>query len=587
MRGLFAELKRRNVVRVGIAYAIVAWLLVQIVVSVEEPLSLPAWTDTLVIVLLAIGFFVALILAWAYELTPNGVKRTKMVPLTESAAGLTGRKLDFAIIGLLVIAVAAMFADNYIFDDADSPGIAPSIAVLPFVDMSPDGDQEYFGDGIAEELLNELVRLDGLRVAGRTSSFAFKGTNANHETIAEALDVATILEGSIRKDGDKVRITAQLINASDGYHIWSETYDRDLQNIFAIQEEIATSVAGELGVRLGVGGVNAFHGAGTSNVDAYEAYLQGLTGSGDDRVRHLLRATELDPNYSAAWSQLGLVTAGRQWRANPEDVAEHIEQGYFYVMRALELDPESAQSVSLLGTIYYSRREWLHGEDAHLRAIEMRSDHSNLSQYGYLLLRAGRLESALNQFELAEAAEPLIGPEGFRLYIALAQERRDDAYDALAWAPEHRKSERQLLLLLHDRDTEGLEAWVEALPQADISRRVLFSPIFQALDSPEAILSRLREVYADDTSRWPGKLHDIAVLAAYFGDPEFAFQAFGEELRFTSARQGTLWLPLMSDLRRLPEFKQLAVDLNLVEYWRASGWADLCRPLGDSDFECF
>ena len=179
MASVWQELRRRNVVRVGVGYAIVAWLLVQVIVSVEGPLNLPAWTDTLVIVLLAVGLVVALILAWAYELTPQGIKRTKMVPLPDSVAKMSGRKVYFVIIGLLVLAVGVMFVDNYIHDDADDlfeEAEAPSIAVLPFADMSPNGDQEYFGDGIAEELLNELVRLDGLRVAGRTSSFSFKGT---------------------------------------------------------------------------------------------------------------------------------------------------------------------------------------------------------------------------------------------------------------------------------------------------------------------------------------------------------------------------------------------------------------------------
>ncbi|MGI9260548.1 MAG: tetratricopeptide repeat protein [Woeseiaceae bacterium] len=586
MTSVWQELKRRNVVRVGIGYAIVAWLLVQIVVSVEGPLNLPGWTDTLVIVLLAIGFIVALILAWAYELTPQGVKRTKLVPLSDSGASLMGRRLDFAIIGLLVMAVGFMFVDNYLYDGAELPSEAPSIAVLPFVDMSPEGDQEYFGDGIAEELLNELVRLDGLRVAGRTSSFTFKGTNANHDAIAAALNVASILEGSIRKDGNRVRITAQLINAADGYHLWSETYDRELENVFTIQEQIATSVAGELGIRLGVGGVNAFHGAGTNNIDAYEAYLQGMASSGDERIRLLEQATQLDPGYSAAWSLLGLATAGQQWSFNPEEASGLKELGYSYVLRAVELDPESAQSTSLLGTVLYAKGEWMRGEAAHRRAIALRSDYSNLSQYGHLLMRAGRSSAALKQYELAEAAEPLVGPEGLRLYIALAQGRFDDARKALAWTSPGRASPRALLILLNERDSGGIAAWVDALPPAEISRRVLFSPVMEVFQSPDAVLSKLREVYSDDSSKWPSKLHDIALLAAYFGDPEFALQAIGEEMRYTTVRAGALWFPIMSDVRRMTGFKQLVADLNLVEYWRASEWADLCRPLGDDDFEC-
>lgn len=589
MNSIWQELKRRNVVRVGIGYAIVAWLLVQIIVSVEEPLNLPAWTDTLVIVLLAIGFFVALILAWAYELTPQGVKRTKLVPLSESIAGFTGRKLDFVIIALLVLALGFMFVDNYVVEDAERVADAASIAVLPFVDMSPEGDQEYFGDGIAEELLNELVRLDGLRVAGRTSSFAFKGTNANHAEIARALDVATILEGSIRKDGNRIRVTAQLINASDGYHLWSETFDREFENIFEIQEEIATSVAGALGVRLGVGGVNAFHGAGTSNIEAYDTYLRAIAYSSyrDERGRLLERAIQLDPNYSAAWSQLGLHTGGSQWWSNPEEAPELKERAYEYVLRAVELDPESAQSTSLLGTILYAKKEWIRAEQTALRALSLNADRSNLSQYGHLLMRAGRSADALEQYEKAEAVEPLGGElEGLRVYPTLAQGRFADARAALAWTPPTQLGHRSLVILFNERDAAGIRTWVEALPPTDTAGRVLFSPAMDQFESPESVLSLLRDVYADEDNRWPSKLHDIALFAAYFGDPEFALQTIGEELRLTSVRQGTIWTPLMSDVRRLPGFKQLVTDLNLVEFWRTSGWADFCHPLGEEDFEC-
>jgi TolB-like protein len=550
-------------------------------------------------VLLAIGFIVALILAWAYELTPQGVKRTKTVPLSDSVARMTGRKLDFAIIGLLALAVGVMFVDNYIHDDADSAAGATvdlldeaealSIAVLPFVDMSPNRDQEYFGDGIAEELLNELVRLDGLRVAGRTSTFSFKGTNANHKTIAEALNVATILEGSVRKDGERVRITAQLINAADGYHLWSDTYDRELVDIFAIQEEIATSVSGALGVRLGVGGVNAFQGAGTRNIDAYEAYLQGIKSQGDDRLRLLEQATQLDPNYSAAWSQLGLYTGSvQQWYSSPGEAPEFLERAYSYVLRAVELDPRSAQSTSLLGTILYSRKDWIGGEVAHLKALSLLSDRPNLAQYGNLLMRAGRSAAALKQWEKAEAVEPLGGqPYIYRVYVALAQGRFSDARELLAWFANHRLiTQFRLSIALNEGDSEEIKATLAAMPSTVISTTAFYGSVLSAFDTPEMVLSILREVYADQSRRWPSKLHDIALLAAYFDDPEFALRAIGEEVRYTSSRQQVLWYPMMSEVRQLPGFKELVTDLNLVAYWRASGWADLCRPLGNDDFEC-
>ena len=586
MASLWDELKRRNVVRVGIAYAIVAWLLVQIIVSIEEPLNLPSWTDTLVIVLLALGFVVALILAWAYELTPQGVVRTKAVPLPDSVARLTGRRLDFAIIGLLLTAVIVLLLDGNIDRGGVPPAEAPSIAVLPFVDMSPEGDQEYFGDGIAEELLNELVALEGLRVAGRTSSFSFKGSTEDIRSIGEALNVGTILEGSVRKDRDQIRITAQLINVSDGYHIWSETFDRQLEDVFAIQYEIASAVTGALGVRLGVGGVNAFHGAGTAKVDAYEVYLRAMASRGVERIRLLEQATRLDPEYSAAWSKLGLAVAGSQWDATPEEAPALKVRGYELVLRALELDETSAQSHSLHGTMLYSQRDWIRGEAAHRTAMSLRADRDSLSQYGHLLMRSGRLSDAKAQYDKAETAEPVFEGEGFRVYIALAEGRTADAREALLWAPENRRRERELLIHLSARDTDGLAEWLAGGPPASIEMTALFSRIRSVLDSPEAAVSILRDVHADQTALWPSKLHDIAVLAAFFGAPEFALQVVGEEVRFTSVRQGSLWLPVMSDVRRLPGFKELVTDLNLVEFWRASGWADACRPVGENDFEC-
>jgi TolB-like protein len=472
--------------------------------------------------------------------------------------------------------------------------VRQSIAVLPFADMSPNGDQEYFGDGIAEELINELVRLDGLRVAGRTSSFSFKGTNENLNAIAEALNVGAILEGSIRKDGDSIRITAQLINAADGYHLWSDTYDRELADIFAIQEEIATSVSGALGVRLGVGGVNSFQGAGTRNVEAYEAYLQGLGSDHDESIRFLERATQLDPNYSAAWSQLGLKAGGKQWISNPEEAPEIMERAYVFALRAVELDPESAQSTSLLGTILYARNDWIGGEVAHLKALSLLSDRPNLGQYGHLLMRSGRSAAALEQYEKAEAVEPLRGrPVGYRVYVALAQGRFADAREVLTWSAETQKRRQRsrigphrLSIALNEGDSEEIKAIMAAMPPMAISTTALYSPVLSVFDSTEMVLSTLRATYADNGSRWPSKLHDIALLAAYFGDPELALQTIGEEARNTIVRFQAVWYPMMSEVRQLPGFKELVTDLNLVAYWRASGWADLCQPLGDDDFEC-
>jgi TolB-like protein len=233
------------VFRVAATYVVASWLIIQVVSAVNTPLNLPEWFETVVVVLLAIGFPIALLFAWAFDLTPDGIKLTPPSDAAAKQAG--GSKLDYILVGALIIVAAVTIWGQVpsapVGDLSRSSGVAQdqSIAVLPFVDMSPDGDQEYFGNGIAEELLNELTRLEGLRVAGRTSSFSYKQSNEDLQTIGEVLRVTSILEGSIRKDGANVRITAQLINVADGYHIWSETFDRELTDIFAIQEQIAVS----------------------------------------------------------------------------------------------------------------------------------------------------------------------------------------------------------------------------------------------------------------------------------------------------------------------------------------------------------
>jgi len=256
----FSELKRRNVFRVGIAYAVTAWILLQVADLVLENLSAPPIVMKVFMLALAIGFPVALIFAWAFELTPEGIKLEKDVDRSKSITHVTAQRMNRNIIIALAIAVVLLLVDKFTpdIDTGAEPATArvesaaapapqaeeeeKSIAVLPFVDMSPNGDQGYFADGISEEILNVLVKTHTLKVAGRTSSFQFRGRSEDLRTIGEQLGVENILEGSIRKANNRVRITAQLVKASDGFHLWSETYDRDLTDIFAIQDEIARAI---------------------------------------------------------------------------------------------------------------------------------------------------------------------------------------------------------------------------------------------------------------------------------------------------------------------------------------------------------
>ena len=287
----FEELKRRNVIRVAIAYGVASWFILQLADVVLENIGAPGWVMQTVMLVLAAGFPLAVIFAWAFEMTPEGIKKEKDVDRTQSITSTTGRKLDRMIIGILTVTVAYLLIDKLVLQDSvpvpaetaqsvpvdtEAPvDTGPSVAVLPFVNMSGDADNEYFSDGLTETLLHMLAQLPELRVAARTSSFAFKGKDVGIEEISKTLGVAHILEGSVQKAGNRVRITAQLIRADDGFHVWSQNYDRTLEDIFAIQDEIAKDVAGVLDAKLLDGGVQFGH-IETSNVGAYDIYLRAL-----------------------------------------------------------------------------------------------------------------------------------------------------------------------------------------------------------------------------------------------------------------------------------------------------------------------
>ena len=334
MSSFFAELKRRNVVRVAVLYGVVSWLILQVSDVAMPALGLPEWSITLVLYFLAIGFPIALIFAWAFELTPDGLKRTKEVDPRSSVTPATGQKINTLIIGVLSAALIFVVIDSYVLDrDRDTaagqandeseeetsprtiePTGAPaltSIAVLPFVDMSPNKDQEYFTDGISEELLNLLAKIQDFKVAGRTSSFAFKGQNQDLRVIGDKLGVSTILEGSVRKQEDRIRVTAQLVKVDDGYHLWSDTYDRQLDDVFAIQDEIATEVVAALKqTLLGENDRIVIASArSTENTEAYTAYLRGKHMMQDrtadglyKALREFRHATQVDPDFAPAWA---------------------------------------------------------------------------------------------------------------------------------------------------------------------------------------------------------------------------------------------------------------------------------------------
>ena len=418
---VFVELKRRNVFRVGIAYAITSWALLQVIDVVAPILELPDWAPKLVLVLLGIGLFPALIFAWAFELTPEGLKREKDVERSESITAATGRKLDRIIIGVLSVAIVLLLVERYTNDEpaSRSAELGRSIAVLPFVNMSSDPEQEYFSDGITEEILNSLAAVRELKVAGRTSSFAFKGQNDDLRRIGETLGVENILEGSVRKSGQTVRITAQLIQVDDGFHLWSETYDRKLTDVFEIQEEIATEILAQLRATLLEEEAEALAPQATSP-EVYDRYLlarQRLYNRSraaiESAVEILDEAIALDPGYAPALAQRGIATlflSDRSYGSIPE--AEAQRQGKRYVDQALEIDPQLAEAWAGLG-LYYTNRQSEHEAaiEALTKALDLNPNLIDASNWLYVVLSGiGENVAARDLIEHMIDKDPLYKP---------------------------------------------------------------------------------------------------------------------------------------------------------------------------------
>ena len=434
----FAELKRRKVFQVAAVYGAGMFGVLQGADILVQALHLPESLVTLAAVLGLLGFPVALFVAWVFERSPDGLVRTedaapgeltqiiaappaKRWPVGLAAAGGTALLMASAwlVLGRPVATVAGdgATAGGGAADVAGVPG-APvtasdlSIAVLPFEDMSEAGDKEYFSDGLSEELIDALARVDNLQVAARTSSFAFKGGSADIRTIADSLGVANVLEGSVRASGDRLRITAQLIQASDGFHLWTETYDRELTDVFEVQEEIAEAIATAL-----LGTLGLEHGADFSvartDIEAYEQYLLGrafVSQRGEALHRaedHFRAALAIDSMYAPAWGGLAEVYALYPYYASV-DFEESLASSEEAARRALALDPNSANAHVALGSVLRERRQWKDAERELRRAVQLAPEsseaHGELSQY---LLAVGDFEGAMDAARRSLALDPL------------------------------------------------------------------------------------------------------------------------------------------------------------------------------------
>ncbi len=413
------ELKRRKVIRVGSAYIAVGWGLVQVIAEFGSGLNLPAWFNNAFIVFVLAGFPLALLLAWAFEVTPDGVTTTSSASADTPQPRL--QVVDFALLGAMVVVVGIVAAG--LFRDASAPTVAlpaaeepPSIAVLPFADMSDTGDQAYFSDGLSEEIMNVLAKVDGLKVASRTSAFSFKDSGKSVPEIASVLGVAHVLDGSVRKSGENLRITAQLVRAEDGFYLWSETYDRRLDDVFAIQDDVAKRILEAMELFVGAGAAQLAVERG--DITAFDLVLQAREASSSystdalESAAVLYReAINIDPEYAPAYIGLAtilMLNSDAPGGSGTRRAKEALEEAWPFLKRGRELAPDDPKGWLALALYYQYGGEFDAAEAAYQRAAEIQPN-IGLNNYALLLRSMRRLQEAIAVLEDELELDPASG----------------------------------------------------------------------------------------------------------------------------------------------------------------------------------
>jgi TolB-like protein len=615
----FEELKRRNVIKVAVAYVVVAWLVMQISDVIINNIEAPGWVFRVIMLVLGIGFAFALFFAWAFEMTPEGIKREHEIDRSQSITHVTGRKLDRAIVAVMLVALAYLAYDKFVLDPerdaalikdlkqtvteqapadpqptAETETDAASIAVLPFTDLSPEGDQEYFSDGIAEEILNVLVGVNGLHVTSRTSSFQFKGAALGIPKIARSLNVRHIVEGSVRKSGEAIRVTAQLIDAKNDRHLWSNTYDRPLtaENIFAIQDEIANSIVEALSNTLGVGNLEGVEVAATThNLTAYELFLRArplfLARFDLDVADALLeQALEQDRGYAKAWEmRAALQNLMVSYGFSKVSTDQADRKGLEFAERALEIEPRSAMALAVIARTKGSAAERLQTKQnlAEIvalfdRALEIDPRNASVLLWrGRLYMLVGDLEKALNDFATCLRYEPYYVPCTENHFSVLAEMGRDE------------ESRDAYLKALNISTTKSRFAHFASL--ARLGEELVFKAV---TNHPTLLRGWRRHDELWNAYRNPDQDHGelIESMRSYMepeGDMtvenfEFFVHPLGNDWRIPS--NSLLWDASMKRYPQSNAFKSYIHESGVLEYWQKVGYPPQCWPVGEDDFEC-
>jgi TolB-like protein/Flp pilus assembly protein TadD len=493
-KNFFAELKRRNVYKVAIAYGVVAWLLMQVASQIFPFFEIPNWAVRLVVLLLVIGFPVALILAWAFELTPEGIKRAEDVDFSKSITRKTGRKLDFFIIAVLLFIIVILLFQRLHpnASPAVSPSLEKSIAVLPFENLSEEKANAYFAEGVEDEILTKLAGISDLKVISRSSAAKYESKPEDLKRVARELGVGTVLEGSVQRAGDKVRVNVQLLDAGADTHLWAKSYDRDLKDVFAVESEVAQEIADTLRAKLSPSQSDALATAPTRDTEAYDLFLKGeyeehqaeivLNAELFDRAQTFYRqALARDRGFALAYARLAYSELYRHWFITNLTSAE-LTEVKSNIDRALGIAPALPDAHLALGVFYYwGYRDYDSALRELDRTVELQPNNADArATYAYIYRRRGEWRRSLAEFDRAvelDPRDPIIAANIGATYIALRRwsDAEHELTRALALDP-HNALAARFLARTYINSTGDIVRAIQAFDGVPAEGKLNFNP---------------------------------------------------------------------------------------------------------------
>ena len=533
-RNFFAELKRRNVYKVAVAYAVVGWLVIQVSSTVLPTFHAPEWVVQTLVVLVLLGFPIALVLAWAFELTPEGIKRTEDVDHSQPTTHRTGRTLDFLIIAVLLVIIGVFAYQRFGLSQKTSVSVSAipekSIAVLPFENRSRDPDNAYFADGIQDEILTRLAKIADLKVISRTSTQHYKSAPENLSEIARQLGVAHIVEGSVQKSGDSVRVNVQLIKAANDSHLWADTFDRKLTDIFSVESEVAKAIADQLRAKLTGQEEQVIAAKPTDNPEAYDAYLRGLAYSLKTSFtpanalgaqKYLKEAVRLDPKFALAWALLSYTDAVGYRTATLQPTVALREEARQAAETALTLQPNLGEAVHAKGYYHYScLKDYDAAERYFEQARPLLPNSSRIPEsLAYVERRRGQWDKSENYFNEAERLDPR--------NVTMLGQHAGSYINRRRFPEATRKVDQILNIIPDDVDTIAQKASIAQL-EGDLPRAAaLLALLHPPADDTGALET---QVYQAILERNPGPM--ISRLKEVLAKPDPALGYFIGELRF-------------------------------------------------------